>query len=98
MWREGCRAATQREARQPIGSSSSTSCRTEMAISVMRAGMDLEYMLTDFRSICLGPGVPADLRACRYRGRRSRSRSAARWHARRQNEKEGRWAEDIDEP
>ena len=98
MWRKGCRTATQREARQPIGSSSSAIQRKVMAILVVRAGMDLEYMLTDFRSVYLAPEVPADLLACRYRGRRSRSRSAARRRARRQNEKEDRWAQNIDEP
>jgi hypothetical protein len=63
MWRKGCRAATQREARQPIGSSSTRNATAHGSRDgwpivpwVTLAGRkDFGYMLTDFRSNCLGP-------------------------------------------
>ena len=42
MWRKGCRAATQRVARQPIGSSSTSSARAVTVYSGMLAGDGLK--------------------------------------------------------
>jgi hypothetical protein len=58
MWRQGCRTATQREARQPISSSSNAGARAKIISTaiepmMLTAVIGLKHMSNFFLEICL---------------------------------------------